>query len=114
MGKLTEPDDVDIFVGGVQPDAAASAETERFIDEYKKRPDYLLKAEAAEQILAAIGIKAPDYGMPDAVSLLEHWRTCVADLAEADAGQANESRMDKDDNGVTSAIPEQTTKKSTE
>jgi hypothetical protein len=43
MGKLTEADDVDLFVGGVEPDAEASAETARLIEECKKHPDCLRK-----------------------------------------------------------------------
>jgi hypothetical protein len=88
MGKLTEADDVDLFVGGVEPDAEAAAETATLIEECKKHPDSLRKAASAEQILAAVGISAPDYGLPDAASLLEHWRRCVADLAEQERWSA--------------------------
>ena len=78
MSNLPEPDDVDLFVGGVEPDARSSIETARIIEEYKKRPDYPLEAEEAERVLAALGINARDYGMQDAKSLLEHWHGCVA------------------------------------
>ena len=33
-----EPDDVELFVGGVEPDVRSALETARFIEEYKKRP----------------------------------------------------------------------------
>lgn len=64
MRKLTEPDGVELFVGGVEQDAESHAETARLIEEYKKLPDYPRKAKSAEQILAALGTKAPEYGMP--------------------------------------------------
>jgi hypothetical protein len=80
---------VELFVGDVEPDAGSHAETARLIEEYKKLPDYPRKARSAEQILAALGIKAPDYGVPDAESLIEHWQKCVADLAGPDLGTAN-------------------------
>jgi hypothetical protein len=89
MGKISEPDDVDLFIGGVQPDAEASAVTARFIEEYKKRPDYHIEAEEAERILAGLGIKVQDYGMNDAQSLLVHWRRCVADLMKAEPGDGH-------------------------
>jgi hypothetical protein len=38
MSVLTEPDDVELFVGGLEPDAGAAAETARLIEEYKKWP----------------------------------------------------------------------------
>ena len=53
MSKLSEPDDVDFFVEGTEPDSTASAEAVRFIEEYKKHPDYRVEAEEAERILAA-------------------------------------------------------------
>jgi hypothetical protein len=31
MGKLTEPDDVELFVRGIEPDAGAAVETARLI-----------------------------------------------------------------------------------
>src|SRR5229473_1305681 len=88
MSKIYEPDDVDFFVGGIEPDARASAGTERFIEEYKNRPDFSAEVEDAERTLAALGINVRDYGMKDAQSLLEHWRRCVAKLHKADLGQA--------------------------
>ena len=56
MSHRPEPDDVDLFVGGVEPDTQSALETERFIEEYKKRPGHALEAEEAERILAAFGI----------------------------------------------------------
>jgi hypothetical protein len=35
MSKLTEPDHVELIVGGVEPDAGAAVETARLIEEYK-------------------------------------------------------------------------------
>jgi len=72
MSNRPEPDDVDLFVGGVQSDARSSIETSRVIEEHKKRPDYPLEAEEAERVLAALGINPCDYGMQDAKSLLKH------------------------------------------
>ena len=95
MNKLPEPDDVDFFVGDVEADPTASAETARMIEEYKKRPDYPIEAEQAKRMLAALGIDARDYGMQDAQSLLDHWRRCVADLSEADLRQTNGASEDK-------------------
>jgi len=48
MSKISEPDDVDFFVGGVEPGAEASGETVRFIEEYKSRRDYGVELEDAE------------------------------------------------------------------
>jgi hypothetical protein len=99
MSRISEPDDVDFFVGGIEPDARASAETARFIEEYKKRPDYSVEAEDAERILAALGINVRDYGMKDAQSLLEHWRRCVAKLHKADLGEAPEATVEQEPHG---------------
>src|SRR6476469_921599 len=89
MSHEPEPDDVDLFVGGVESNPRSSIETARLIEEYKKRPDYRLEAEEAEQILAALGIDAGEYGIPDAKSLLEHWHKCVAELLKADVTGTN-------------------------
>jgi hypothetical protein len=99
MNKLSEPDDVEFVVGGIEPDARTLAETARFIEEYKKRPDYRAEAEDAERILAALGINVRDYGMKDAQSLLDHWRQCVADLHEADLGLAHGETLEQEQNG---------------
>src|SRR5438093_23203 len=81
MSKLPDPNDVEFFVGDVEPDPRLSIETARIIEEDKNRPDYPLEAEEAEQILAALRINARDYGMQDAKSLLDHWHGCVAELS---------------------------------
>jgi hypothetical protein len=82
MGKIPEPDDVDLFVGDIEieQDANGSAATEEFIEEYKKRANYHVEVEEAQSILAALGINAREYGMPNAQSLLAHWNRCVAEL----------------------------------
>src|SRR4051812_578963 len=77
-----EPDDVDFVVGDVPPADRASIETERFIEAYKRRLEYRLEAEEAARILDALGIDAHDSGMPDAETLLDHWRRCIADLSQ--------------------------------
>jgi hypothetical protein len=105
MNNGREPDDVDLFVGGVEPDARAALETAKFIEEYKKRPDYPLEAEEAEQILATLGIKARDYGMPDAKSLLDHWRGCAKELMEVDLGGTDGGSVDNKGIGVGSGLP---------
>ena len=57
---------MDFFVGGIEADPEASAETVRFIEEYKKGPDYRLEAEDAERILSDLGINVRDYGLEHA------------------------------------------------
>jgi hypothetical protein len=105
MSNRPEPDDVDLFVGGVEPDARSAIETARFIEEYKKRPDYPLEAEEAEQILAALGLNARDYGMPDAGSLLKHSNGCVTELPQADLGGTNGGDVDNEGIGVGPSPP---------
>ena len=105
MSKLSEPDDIEVFVGGVEPDPAAFVEAERIIEEYKKRPDHAFKVEEADRILAALGITAQDHGMPDAKSLLEHWHGCVAELLNRDSGAANGTGVDKEGLRVSSYLP---------
>jgi len=99
MSKLPEPDDVDCFVGGVEPDARTSIETVRFIEEYKKRPDYPPELEEAERILADLGISGRIYGMQDAKSLLDHWHRCIHDLQKADLGDNHGGRADQENLG---------------
>jgi hypothetical protein len=106
MSKLPEPDDIDLFIGGVEPQPGASEETANFIEDYKKHPDYPREAEEAERILATLGIHPPDYGMQDAESLLQHWQRCVADLLKADHGQTNGSGADQENIGIGSSVPE--------
>jgi hypothetical protein len=89
MGKLCEPDDVEFFVGGAEPNTKASVETARLIEEYKKRPDYPIEAEEAERILAGLGIDIRDYGPQDAKMLLDHWHQCVADLISQEKGHSS-------------------------
>jgi hypothetical protein len=96
MSKISEPDDVDLFVGGIEPDANASVDTARFIEEYKNRPDYHVEAEEAERIIAALGVNVRDYGMTNAQSLLDHWRRCIADLQKADTTDANVGSIDQE------------------
>jgi hypothetical protein len=98
MSNRPEPDDVDLFVGGVEPDARSSVETSRIIEEYKKKPDYPLEAEEAERVLAALGINACDCGMQDAESLLKHWRECVGELLKADLNGSKGTGVDREDN----------------
>ena len=94
MFERTEPDDVELFVVGVESDGEASIETARFIEEYKNRPGYASEVEEAKQILAALGINAPDYGLQGPKALLEHWRRCVDDLRKAELGQNNGARVE--------------------
>jgi hypothetical protein len=105
MSKLPDPEDIEVFVGGVEPDLAASVETERIIEEYKNRPDHALKLEEAKRILAALGITAQDYGISDAKSLLEHWHGCVAELLNRDSGGANGTGVDEEGLRVSSGLP---------
>ena len=105
MSKLPDPDDIEVFVGGVEPDPAAFVEAERIIEEYKKRPDHAFKVDEAERILAALGITAQGHGMPDARSLLEHWHGCVAELLNRDSGAANGTGVDTEGLKVSSNLP---------
>jgi hypothetical protein len=90
MGKLPEPDDVDIFVGGGDPDPESIRETVEYIKEYKKRPEYAEEVREARRILDSLKIDAQAYGMPDPAALLDHWKRCVEDLTPCDtSGQAN-------------------------
>jgi hypothetical protein len=111
MSRLSEPDDVDFFVGGVEPDPMASIETARTIEEYKRRPDYRLEAEEAERILAALDIDSRDYGMPDAGSLLDHWRRCVRNLLEDDLGETNGRSADREDIPTGAELENETKRK---
>jgi hypothetical protein len=105
MSHQPEPDDVDLFVGGVEPDPQSALETERFIEEYTKRPDYPFEAQEAKRILAALGFDAGDHGMPAAESLLEHWHGCVAELHKAELGETNGAGVDDETLGVGSGLP---------
>jgi len=99
MSKLPEPDDVECFVGGIEPDARTFIETVRFIEEYKKRSDYPLELEEAERILAELGINARVYGMQDAKSLLDHWHRCIYDLQKADSCDNHGEMADEENIG---------------
>ena len=80
MDKRIDSDEVDIFVGGVEPEPDALSETSRFIAFYKQQPGYQAELEEAKKILADLGIDPHAYGMPNAKSLLDHWHHCIADL----------------------------------
>jgi hypothetical protein len=112
MSRLSEPDDVDFFVGGAEPDPRASTETARIIEEYKRRPDYRLEVDEAGRVLAALGIDARDYGMQDAQSLLDHWHRCVTDLLADDLAETNGRSIDQE-NISRSAEFESKTKRET-
>jgi hypothetical protein len=105
MSNRPEPDDVDLFVGGVEPDARSAIETARFIEEYKKCLDYPLEAEEAKRILAALGINDSECGIPGAKSLAEHWHGRVAELLETNLGRTNGAGVNQEDIGVGSSIP---------
>ena len=105
MNRRPEPDDVDLFVGGVAPAVGASVETARFIEEYKKRPDYPLEAADAERVLAALGIDPRDDGRPDARSLLEHWHGCVAAWRKTGPGASHGTDADGEDLGIRPGLP---------
>jgi hypothetical protein len=81
MGEPTNSDEVDLFVGDVDPDPDSLLETSRFIAAYKQMPDYQAKVEEAKKILADLGIDSQSDGIPNAKSLLDHWHQCIADLA---------------------------------
>jgi hypothetical protein len=56
MSNRPEPDDVDLFVEGVELDARSAIETARTFEELKKRPDYPLEVGEAKRILDTLGI----------------------------------------------------------
>ena len=105
MIKLPEPDDVDLFVGGVEPGAGTSIETVRFVEECKKRPDYPCEAGEPEQILASLGNDPRDYGKLAAKSLLDHWQCCVADLVKVEIGETNGRTADQENIPLSCHIP---------
>ena len=80
MGERTDSDEVDLFVGGVDPDPDSLVETSRFIAAFKQQPDYQAKLEEAKKMLADLGIDPPANGMPNPKSLLDHWHRCIAGL----------------------------------
>ena len=51
-----DSDEVDVFVGGVEPRPDALSETSRFFAAYKQRPDYRLELEEANMIHTELGI----------------------------------------------------------
>jgi len=104
MSNQPEPVDVDFFVGGVDPDTTSSIETARMIEEYKKRPDYPLECEEAEQMLAALGIPYRDCGVQARGSSLEHSERSVSDLPEDVFEESNGEGVDHEDLGVNSAF----------
>jgi len=105
MSNRPEPDDVDLFVVGVESNAGSADETARIIEEYKKRSGYPFEAEEAERILATLGINARDYGMQDAQSLLDHWHRCVAELLKADSVGSDGSGVGNEEIGGGSRFP---------
>jgi hypothetical protein len=107
MSNRPEPDDVDLIVGGVVPDARSAVETARFIEEYKHRPDYPLEAEEAKRILAALGINDCEFGMPDAKSFLKRWHGCVAELVKTNSSGTSGAGFDKEEIGAGSGVPQQ-------
>ncbi len=111
MSRLSEPDDVDFFVGGVEPDPTASIETARLIEEFKGRPDYRSEAKEAERILAALDKDARDHGMQDAESLLDHWRRCVTDLLGDDLARTNDGSSDRKEISVGAELADETRRK---
>jgi hypothetical protein len=110
MSKLPEPDDVDFFVGGIEVGPEASRETQKAIEEYRKRPEYRSELDEAKRILAALGINAPDHGMPDAKALLDHWHRCVADLQRAESGGSHGTSVDQENTGVSPVAPSENQK----
>ncbi|MGO9464102.1 MAG: hypothetical protein ACLQVF_08085 [Isosphaeraceae bacterium] len=105
MANRPEPDDVDLFLGGVACDAESVKDRARIIEGYKNRPDYPFEAEEAERILAALGIEARDYGMQDAKALLDHWHRCVAELFKPDSGGSGTTGVRNEDTGGGSRLP---------
>ena len=78
-----EPDDIDFFVGGVEPEPGADEETARYIKELKSRPEHRAEVEEARKILDAFYARNPDHKIPNPKLLLAHWHRTVADLLEA-------------------------------
>ena len=69
MSNLPDPEDIDLFVGGVEPDPTASVEAERIIGEHTLFPDHPRKVEEAKRLLATLGVNTPNCDVPDPNSL---------------------------------------------
>lgn len=89
MGLIFEPDDVDFFVNGGSPTPEEVEETERAIEEYKRRPGYRAEIEEAERTLARLGIELGERGRQRAEALYEHWLRVRAELEAEDGVGAN-------------------------
>lgn len=93
MGRLPEPEDVDIIVSGTDSTADSLRATIEFIKAYKSREGYAEESKEARAILDALGIHPKDYRMDDPEQLLDHWRRCVADLTEVERNGKREGEL---------------------
>ncbi len=80
MGRLPEPDDVDIVVDGRDYDPASHQETIDFIKARKSRPEYAEEIREAYRILESLGMNTSKFGDPDPGGLLAQWRRNVEEI----------------------------------
>jgi hypothetical protein len=98
MGRLPEPDDVDIVVDGRDSDPASHQETIDFIKQYKQRPGYAEELREAKETLEALRINSPNYQAIDPAELLAQWQRTVEEIKRAESqetavsGESTESR----------------------
>jgi hypothetical protein len=98
MGRLPEPDEVDIIVDGRDYDPASHQETIEFIKQYKSRPEYAAELQQAKETLEALRMNSPNYQPVDPAELLAQWHRRVEELKQRESqqtvvsGESTESR----------------------
>ncbi len=85
MGRLPEPDDVDIVVDGRDYDPASHQETMEFIKQYKSRPEYAEELRQAKETLETLRRNSPNYQAIDPAEFLIQWHRTVEELKRGDS-----------------------------
>jgi hypothetical protein len=93
MGRLPEPDDVDIVVDGRNSDPESLRETTEYIKAYKSRPEYAEEVREAKRILDAFRLNSPNYTPPDPDALLEEWKRTAEELKKRGLNGSPESAI---------------------
>jgi hypothetical protein len=105
MLERPEPDDVDEFVGGVEPDPESDAQMLEAIAESKRRPDYPAILAESARILSEMGAENLARGQKIPGSTVEHWQQCIDDLARrGSASTADGREAPKSADAVASAV----------
>jgi hypothetical protein len=86
MGRLPEPDDVDIVVDGRNPDPDSHRMTVEFIEQYKQRPGYAEELREAKRILESLKANSKNYVELDPDALLEQWKRTAEELKRRGVG----------------------------